>query len=58
MWAYVCIHDILFNTLEYGKFKIAQIIYVLNSEMNLENEMNESIVRKYFQNFECLTLRC
>ena len=49
MWAYVCIHDILFNTPEYGKFKIPQVIYVLNSAMNLEIYMNERIVKTYFQ---------
>ena len=49
IWAYVCIHDILFNTPEYGKFKIPQVIYVLNSEMNLEIDMNERILKTSFQ---------
>ena len=38
----------LFNTPEYGKFKIPHVIYVFNFEMNLGNETNERIVRKYF----------
>ena len=44
----------LFNTPEYGKFKIPQVIYVLNSEMNIGIEMNESIVRKYFPNISII----